>query len=154
MTLCELLERIPKEKKIRIGCKPGGNFIFNGICEKINKESKGYAILKNREVLETYSGLIEPDSTVIIINGKETGKYYNPRMPELTPNTINIDGIKTLIEAVYKNMITEYMKEKNPHKAAAVARMLKRDEYGIFENAQGVVDACKAVKKQAMGANV
>lgn len=151
MTLCELLEKIPKDKKIRIGCKPGGNFIFNGVSGKINKESKGYLIVKNREVLETYRGLIEPDSTVIIIKGKETGKYYNPKMQKLTPDTINEDGAKMLVEAVYKNMITEYMKEKNPGKAAAVARMLKRDEYGIFSDAQGVLKACKAVKK---GVNV
>lgn len=102
----------------------------------------------DREIIETYRGQFEPRTTVIIVPGAESFFWYSPDVPDLTADTIDDSAVRNLIDAVYKDVATEYVYQKDPAKAAALARWIKSDPYGILDEPGAIVDACRMQRRK------
>ena len=105
----------------------------------------------DREVIETYKGQYDPDSTVIIVNGAESFFEYSPDIPPLTPDTMDDSAASNLIDAVYKSAAEEYIYEPDRGKRSALGRWIKSDPYGILDEPEAVLDACRKERRRRYG---
>ena len=68
----------------------------------------------DKEVVETYAGLIEPDSLVIIVEGDIDGKDYSPDCGKLAAVKISDEAAELLTSAIYrepaKNLTAAYLR--------------------------------------------
>ena len=111
MTLSEYVSLLPPRQIIRIGTVDGIGFVFKGMVKNVNNAKFG-----EREVVDAYAGIVEPEQLVVIIDGKEKGKWYNPKMPQLTTRNITDDAVNEIIGFVYRepaqNLIYAYQHER------------------------------------------
>lgn len=102
----------------------------------------------DREVLDFYQGQYEPETVVIIIPGLEQFFDYTP---EYEAKTFVNSAVESLIEAVYKSLISELIDTRNEGHAQALALAIKKNDYGFFTNPQGVLDACRKERRRRYG---
>ena len=105
----------------------------------------------DREVIETYKGQYDPDSTVIIVKGAESFFEYSPDVPPLTPDTMNDSAARNLVDAIYKSAAEEYIYEPDHGRASALGRWIKSDPYGILDEPEAVLDACRKMRRKRHG---
>lgn len=105
----------------------------------------------DREVIETYKGQYDPDSTVIIVKGAESFFEYSPDVPPLTPDTMDDSAARNLVDAIYKSAAEEYIYEPDHGKASALGRWIKSDPYGILDEPEAVLDACRKMRRKRHG---
>lgn len=105
----------------------------------------------DREVIETYKGQYDPDSTVIIVKGAESFFEYSPDVPPLTPDTMDDSAARNLVDAVYKSAAEEYICEPNAGRRSALGRWIKSDPYGILDEPDAVLDACRKERRRRYG---
>lgn len=105
----------------------------------------------DREVIETYKGQYNPDSTVIIVKGAESFFEYSPDVPPLTPDTMDDSAARNLVDAVYKSAAEEYICEPNNGRRSALGRWIKSDPYGILDEPEAVLDACRKMRRKRHG---
>lgn len=105
----------------------------------------------DREVIETYKGQYDPDSTVIIVKGAESFFEYSPDVPPLTPDTMDDSAARNLVDAIYKSAAEEYIYEPDHGRASALGRWIKSDPYGILDEPEAVLDACRKMRRKRHG---
>ena len=105
----------------------------------------------DREVIETYKGQYDPDSTVIIVKGAESFFEYSPDVPPLTPDTMDDSAARNLVDAIYKSAAEEYIYEPDHGRASALGRWIKSDPYGILDEPEAVLDACRKMRRRRYG---
>lgn len=105
----------------------------------------------DREVIETYKGQYDPDSTVIIVKGAESFFEYSPDVPPLTPDTMDDSTARNLVDAIYKSAAEEYIYEPDHGRASALGRWIKSDPYGILDEPEAVLDACRKMRRKRHG---
>lgn len=125
MILRELVSTMPPRQKIRLGTSDGYGFVYKGQVYNIVKNCK---LIKyfDREVIDVYQGIIEPDQTVIIIHGAEKGTMYNPKMPRLTTKNISDDAVNRIVGGTYREIAHDLLYAYE-HKSECIAVKFERD---------------------------
>ena len=103
----------------------------------------------DRKIIDTYKGQYEPDATVIIVPGMESFFWYEPPVPDLTADTMDDSAARNLVDAIYKSAAEEYIYEPDHGRASALGRWIKSDPYGILDEPEAVLDACRKMRRKS-----
>lgn len=60
-------------------------------------------------------------------------------------------AVSNLIDAIYKSAAEEYIYEPDAGKRSALGRWIKSDPYGILDEPEAVLDACKKERRRRYG---
>lgn len=104
--------------------------------------------IENREILETYDGLMD-DSTVIIIPGTERMVEYDERGPA-RPIQLEGHGVESLTAAIYREVCLELIgtyRDGDTSKGEGLERWIDSDPYGILPTPEGIIKACRTRAK-------
>lgn len=105
---------------------------------------KAWRPVEDREVLETYPGQLEANSTVIVVTGGEGWLHYNPLLPPL--KEINEQGAELLATKIYEGLCTELVHAYETGYTDLITRCedeIRLNRYGILEQPEGIIRACR-----------
>ena len=104
--------------------------------------------IENREILETYDGIMD-DSTVIIIPGTERMVEYDERGPA-RPIKLEGHGVESLAAAIYREVCLDLIgtyRNGDTSKGEGLERWIDSDPYGILPMPEGIIKACRSRAK-------
>lgn len=113
--------------------------------DKAVRAFKLWGPVEDREVIDQYPGQLEY-STVIMITGGEGWLHYNPSLAPL--KDIDERGAESLVTQVYKGLCDELVHAYEVGAEDIIERGEKEimmNRYGILEQPEGVIRACRAV---------
>lgn len=105
---------------------------------------KAWRPVEDREVIETYPGQLEANSTVIVITGGEGWLHYNPLLPPL--KEISEQGAELLATKIYKGLCTELVHAYETGYTDLITGCedeIRLNRYGILEQPEGIIRACR-----------
>lgn len=105
---------------------------------------KAWRPVEDREVIETYPGQLEANSTVIVITGGEGWLHYNPLLPPL--KEISEQGAELLATKIYEGLCTELVHAYETGYTDLITRCedeIRLNRYGILEQPEGIIRACR-----------
>lgn len=122
------------------------------------QQSYMYTPIEDRDILETYHGMLEPDVLCIRIPGLESLCSYDPELPPLTSESIVSAGAQRLVGQVYieaaeeltacqrifrKQNVGKTYKNSIKAKMDALKRFFRNDPYHQLSDPEAIIEQCR-----------